>query len=322
MKILITGITGFFGAYLAKKFSAIGEIHGLKRPNSDLRLLGGLVDRIHWTEGDVTDVLSLEEAFVGIDLIIHSAGLVSFNPSDDKNLMKVNLEGTTNVVNVMLEKGVKKLIHISSVSALGKTPDLDILDEAHKWTTSPLNTSYAISKYLGELEVWRAAQEGLDVIVVLPSVLLGKISDRSKSNGLYEHVLTGGHYYPAGSINFLDVRDAAELIFQLYEKAVWGEKFILNQQSLSYKSFFDKMAGVFGKNAPEKKITPSMLKILLAGIWLGKKLGFTKSELNTKTLNLAQIGVFMDNQKVQNLLQFQYTPLEETFAWAVANEKI
>lgn len=320
MKILITGITGFLGAYIAKKFSALGEIHGLKRPNSDLRLLGNMVEQIQWAEGDVNDVLSLEEAFEGKDLIIHAAGLVSFKSSDDNKLMKVNLEGTTNVVNVMLEKGIKKLIHISSVAALGKNPDLDTLDEAYKWTTSPLNTSYAISKYLGELEVWRAAQEGLDVIVVLPSVLLGKISDKSKSAGLYQHVLRGGQYFPAGTINFLDVRDAADLIFQLHEKGVWGERFILNHQALPYKSFFEKMSVVFGKKAPAKKITPIILKILLIGMWLGRKLGFSESTLNAKTLNLTQTAVFMDNQKVQNLLQFQYTPLEETFAWALANE--
>jgi nucleoside-diphosphate-sugar epimerase len=321
MKILITGITGFLGAYLARKFLAIGEIHGLKRPNSDFRLLGDLVDQIHWIEGDVTDIISLEEAFDGKDLIIHAAGLVSFKASDDKKLMKINLEGTTNVVNVMLEKGIKKLIHISSVAALGKNPDLDILDEAYKWTTSPLNTSYAISKYLGELEVWRAAQEGLEVIVVLPSVLLGKISDKGRSTGLYEHVLKGGKYFPAGNINFLDVRDAAELIFLLYKKSVWGKRFILNHQALSYKSFFGKMSEVFGKNAPDKKITPTILRVLLAGMWLSKTLGFSENEVNTKTLMLAQMIVYMDNQKVQNLLQYQYTPLEETFAWALANEK-
>jgi len=320
MKILITGITGFLGAYLAKKFSAIGEIHGLKRPNSDLSLLGDSVDQIHWSEGDITDVLSLEEAFEGKDLIIHAAGLVSFKSSDDSNLMKINLEGTTNVVNVMLEKGIKKLIHISSVSALGKNPDVGILNEAHKWSTSPLNTSYGVSKYLGELEVWRAAQEGLEVIVVMPSILLGKISDKSKASGLYEYVLNGNKYYPAGTINFLDVRDAAELIFQLYEKGFWGERFILNHYSLSYKSFFGKMAGVFGKQVPDKKITPSILKILLAGLWLRKNLGFSESTLNAKTLSLAQMEVCMENKKVQNFLQFQYTPLEETFAWALANE--
>src|SRR5690606_20985890 len=104
MKILVTGITGLLGSYLAKEFAPLGELHGLKRKDSSLDLLGDLSHRIFWHEGDVNDFLSLEEAFEGMDLIIHAAGLISYDPKDKEKLIRVNVDGTANVVNVMLQK--------------------------------------------------------------------------------------------------------------------------------------------------------------------------------------------------------------------------
>jgi dihydroflavonol-4-reductase len=189
MKILVTGITGLLGSYLTKELAVLGELHGLRRKNSELDLLGDLCDRIIWHEGDINDLASLEEAFEGVDMVVHAAGFISYYPKDKEELIRINVEGTANVVNVMLQKNIKKLIHISSVAALGRAPQVSFIDENFKWVTSPLNTPYGTSKYLGELEVWRAAQEGLDVMVFNPSVLLGKITDRRSSTAIYNYVL-------------------------------------------------------------------------------------------------------------------------------------
>lgn len=150
MKILITGITGLFGSYLAREFGAIGEIHGLKRPTSNTDILSDIHGQITWHEGDINDYQSLQRAFEGMDLIIHAAGLVSFSQKDKNQLLRVNYEGTTNVVNVMLELGIQRLVHVSSVAALGRTPEQHVVNENHKWVDSPWNTPYAISKYPGD----------------------------------------------------------------------------------------------------------------------------------------------------------------------------
>jgi dihydroflavonol-4-reductase len=318
MKILITGATGLLGSSLARKFAPLGEINGIKRETSDLSLTDGLA--IQWHTGDLSDIQSLEDALEGMDLVIHSAALVSYDPKDESKLMRVNVEGTTNLVNAMLTKGVEKLIHISSVAALGKSPDNKVLDETHKWVNSDLNTPYAISKYLSELEVWRAVQEGLKALVVHPSIILGKVGTGRSSTEIYNYVLEEKKYYPAGTVNYIDLRDTVDLIYELYQKSQWNERFILSADSISYKEFFEKMAKALGKKAPDTAVTNGMLTIGLFFIKIAKLLGLSKSPLNKQTAMISQLSYHMDNTKVKNLLSFQFTPIEKTFEWAGSND--
>ncbi|WP_186757336.1 NAD-dependent epimerase/dehydratase family protein [Echinicola salinicaeni] len=319
MKILITGITGLFGSYLAKEFFEVGEIHGLKRPESKTDQLGQLAEKIIWHDGDINDYQSLEEAFEGMDLIIHAAGLVSFDNKDKDSLLKVNHEGTTNVVNVMLSQDIKKIIHVSSVAAIGRDPEHKVIDEDHKWVDSPWNTPYSISKYFAELEVWRGVQEGLEAIVLNPSILLAKMEERSNSTGLYEYVKKERSYYPIGDINYIDVRDAARISLELFQKGLWDERFILNNESLSYQLFFKEMAEVMNKKAPNVPIKNSMIPLasLLSKIsgFLGKK-----TIINKQTSQLAQQQIKFDNTKIKAKLDFQFYELKDTFKWAL-NEK-
>lgn len=321
MKILITGATGLFGSYLSKKFMEEGEILAIKREHRSKGLLAGHEEGITWVEGDILDPLSLEEAMENVDLVIHSAGMVSFNPGDEAELMKINVGGTANVVNAMLAKGVKKLIHVSSVSALGRTADAKVSDENTPWVESKLNTPYAISKYQAELEVWRGVQEGLEALVVLPTVILGKISDDRSSTQIYHYVLEESKYYPAGTVNFIDIRDAVEITHQLFKKNLWGEKFILNNSAVPYKDFFKTMADIFGKNAPTKKVSPVQINLAIFFIRIGRLLGLTKNPLNRQTAMLAQLSITMDNTKVQEEINFRFRSLEESFKWALSNEK-
>ncbi|SDC71329.1 Nucleoside-diphosphate-sugar epimerase [Algoriphagus faecimaris] len=315
MKILITGITGLFGSYLAKEFSDIGEIHGLKRPESSDRLIPNDLTVI-WHEGDLSDMESLEAALQDADLVIHSAGKVSFDPRDKDSLFEINVTGTTNLVNAMLNVGVKKLIHVSSVSAIGRSSEQKLLDENYKWTESPLNTDYAVSKYWAELEVWRGEQEGLDVLIVNPSVILGKVSDDRSSTALYHYVLEENRYYPLGDLNYIDIRDAVALTKQLYQKNQWGERFIISAGSIPYREFFKQMAESFGKKAPTVHASPWMLKlaVLFAGVMRG--LGLSKNPLNKKTAMISSQKINYTNAKVQNILNFQYRSLKDTFSWA------
>jgi nucleoside-diphosphate-sugar epimerase len=321
MKILITGATGLFGSYLSKKFMEEGEIFALKRASRSKGLLENSDFGITWVEGDILDPLSLEEAMEEVDMVIHSAGMVSFHPGDEEKLRTINVTGTANVVNAMLAKGVKKLIHISSVSALGRTAEAKVCDENTPWVESKLNTPYAISKYQGELEVWRGVQEGLDALVILPTVILGKIHDERSSTQIYNYVLEESKFYPAGSVNFIDIRDAVEITHQLYKKNLWGEKFILNNSAVLFKDFFETMAKVFGKKAPFKKVRPYQVKLAVFFVWIGRFLGLTKNPLNKQTAMLAQLSITMGNHKVQQEIQFRYHTLEDSFKWALSNEK-
>ncbi|GGF33348.1 NAD-dependent epimerase/dehydratase family protein [Echinicola rosea] len=316
MKILITGITGLFGSYLAREFNAIGEIHGLKRPSSSTKILKDIEEQITWHEGDINDYQSLQNAFKGMDLIIHAAGLVSFSKKDKNQLLKVNYEGTTNVVNVMLALGIKRLVHVSSVAALGRTPDQRIVDENHKWVDSPWNTPYAISKYLGELEVWRGVQEGLEALVVNPAVLLARQSETRSSAEIYRYVAEGNRFYPKGDINFIDIRDAASITYQLYRDNQWQERFILSKGSMSFQEFFATMAATMDRQPP--KIAVNSFMITLATTWGQiKQLLGRKPLLNKQTAMVAQLPITFDNQKVNETTGYHYRPLKETFRWAV-----
>ncbi len=319
MKILITGITGLLGSYLAKAFAGVGELHGLKRKDSKLDLLDDLGDQVIWHEGDMNDYASLEEAFEGMDMIIHAAGFISYDSKDKEKLIRINVDGTANVVNVMLQKNIRKLIHVSSVAALGRAPEVSYINENFKWVASPLNTPYGTSKYLGELEVWRAAQEGLDVMVFNPSVLLGKISDQRSSTAIYNYVLQENRYYPLGSINYIDVRDAARLILLLYEAGDWNNRYVLNKESIPYQEFFQKMGQVFQKKAPSVSVSSWMMNVALIGIRIRNVFNKRQLPITAQTMKLSQQSITFGNDKATKATNFKYAPLEATFAWAAGN---
>ncbi|WP_111669010.1 NAD-dependent epimerase/dehydratase family protein [Algoriphagus litoralis] len=314
MNILVTGITGLFGSHLAREFGQLGKIHGLKRESSDLKLVGDL--DVHWHVGELSDMEFLVDALREIDLVIHAAGLVSFSSKDKEKLYEVNTTGTANLVNAMLVSGVKKLVHVSSVAAIGRSPEHLEIDEEYKWTESPLNTEYAVSKYWAELEAWRGEQEGLELIVVNPSVLLGKASYGKSSTAIYSFVLEENTFFPKGNVNYLDVRDAAKITRLLVEKGAWGERFILNKESIPYETFFREIATVFNKKAPSIPLPNWLVGLGSMATTVLRWVGLTKSPLNRQTAMLAQQKTKFDNSKIQNLLGYSYQTLTESLEWA------
>jgi nucleoside-diphosphate-sugar epimerase len=311
---LITGITGLFGSHLAKEFSQLGKIHGLRRKSSAMGLLDGV--EVQWHIGELSNMESLLESLQGIDLVIHSAGMVSFASRDKEKLYQVNTLGTANLVNAMLASGVNKLVHVSSVAAIGRSPDLSHIDEKFKWAESPLNSEYAVSKYWAELEAWRGEQEGLDLIVVNPSILLGKANYGKSSAAIYSYVLEENKFYPKGDMNFIDVRDAAQITRLLVEKQVWGERFILSKQSISFKEFFSETAIVFGKKAPQFAVPTWLIPFASVSASILRAFGISKNPLNKQTARISQQKTHFDNSKIQSLLGYTYFPLRESLEWA------
>jgi dihydroflavonol-4-reductase len=316
MNILITGITGLFGSHLAKEFSRMGNIHGLKKEQSKLDLLNDLDFEIKWHKGELSDTESLQKALKGIDLVIHPAGLVSFSSKDQEKLYEVNTIGTANLVNAMLSEGAKKLVYVSSVAAIGRSPELKVINEEFKWVESPLNTEYGVSKYWAELEAWRGEQEGLELIVVNPSILLGKASYAKSSTSIYAYVLEENKFYPKGDLNFIDVRDAAILTRLLVENQAWGERFILNNDCISYQEFFSEIAAVFGKKAPKFPVSNWQISLGVLAFSILRFLGLSKSPLNKKTAMISQQSIRFDNSKIQRLLDYRYFSLRESLEWA------
>lgn len=316
MNILITGITGLFGSQLAREFSQLGSIHGLKKETSSLDLLAGIDFPIQWHHGELSNSDSLLDALQGIDLVIHAAGLVSFSSQDKDVLFEVNTSGTTNLVNAMLSTGVNKLIHVSSVAAIGRSPEVSIINENFKWLESPLNTTYAVSKYWAELEAWRGEQEGIDLIVVNPSVLLGKAHPPRSSSAIYSYVLKENRFYPQGDLNYIDVRDAAKITRLLVEKKAWGERYILNREHISFRDFFGEIATVFGKKAPSIPLSSWQVALFSGIVSILRIFGVKDIPLNKKSAMLSQQKIYFDNSKIGELLDYRYFSLKESLEWA------
>jgi dihydroflavonol-4-reductase len=264
---------------------------------------------------DLLDVAGLELLMRGVTQVYHCAAMVSFNPSNHRQLYKINIEGTANLVNAAIDAGVKKMVHVSSVAAMGRLRQGQTVTEAMQWTEETSNSHYGKSKYLGEMEVWRGVGEGLEAVVVNPSIILGAGDWEGGSSKIFKSVYEEFPWYTEGVTGFVDVKDVARAMLQLMDSPVSGERFILSAENKTYREVFNLIAGAFGKKQPHKKVTP----FIAALVWRleALKSRFTgKEPLVTKeTAATALTEIYFDNSKLgQYLPGWQYTPLADTVA--------
>ncbi len=322
--LLITGATGLVGSFVARRFLQQGEkIRALARPGADRRLLHDVEAQIDWVEGDVLDVLALEQALVGVTRVIHAAALVSFAPKDRRAMYQTNVQGTANVVNACLRAEIQKLLFVSSVAALGRPTRLSgnepvVISETAKWEESPLNSHYAKTKYLAELEVWRGASEGLPVVIVNPSVILGEGDWRRSSTQLFKYAFDERPFYPDGTLNYVDVLDVAEAVFRLLTSDIQSERFILNAGSLPYRDFLRNVAVAFGKKPPTLHVpraaTALFWRLEAVRSWLTGKAPLITRE----TAQSASRSFFFPNEKIRAAIGLEFRGLDETIGRVAA----
>lgn len=323
-KVLVTGGTGFLGAYIIQELIEKGySVRALRRSHRLPDFIDAKVfSTVEWVEGDILDVISLEEAMDGVDQVIHSAAIVSFNPSHRKEMYQVNVEGTANVVNIALEKNIERLVHISSVAAIGRTPDGRPVDESKKWEESKLNTHYARSKHRGELEVWRAIGEGLNAVILNPSTILGYGEWSSGSSAVFRNTHDGFKWYTDGLNGFVDVKDVARATVLLLESDITEQRYIVSGDTWPFRKLQNYIADCFGKKRPTKQATP----LILSFAWRLEKV---KSWFNGRkpllTRESARVGIsktHFENKKLLAALPgFEFTPLEKTISEACARYK-
>lgn len=319
--ILITGANGLIGSFVVRRCLEAGEtVRAIRRTDSDLSLLADVHQRVEWVEGDVLDVSSLDRALDGVTHVVHAAAIVSFVPRDRARMHQVNIEGTANVVNACLRAGIQKLVYVSSVAALGRPAPRQgtlagepvVITENQKWEESPMNSEYARSKYGAELEVWRGLAEGLPVVIVNPSVVLGEGDWRRSSTALFKYVFDEKPFYTAGTLNYVDVLDVAELIFRLLRAEHSGERYILSAGRVSYQTFFEQAAAVLGKRPPRYLIHPVLAemawRVEALRAWLTGHAPFVTKE----TARSAQHHFFYPNTKIREALDYEFRPIEAT----------
>lgn len=317
---MVTGATGFTGSYIVRQLLKEGytSVCGLRRSGSTLELLGEAADRIQWRTAELEDYFSLEDALTGMEVVIHCAALVSFQPQDKDRLLEINRAGTRHVVNAALHHGVSRLLYISSVAALGRNTPGQLITEQSKWEDGPTVSQYSRSKFLAELEIWRGQAEGLSVALVYPSIILGAGHWDKGSVRLFDYAAQAPTYYPTGTTGIVDVRDVAKAIQLLLERDKDGDRFLLSGNNIPYQKLLGQMTKAFGHQAPKKKLSYLFARWLARIEKIRSWLTGTPPLLTRETVLATYQQLVYDNSHSETELGLRYRNLEETIEQTVA----
>jgi len=321
--ILVTGGTGLLGSHLLFNLISSGkQVRALKRSSSDTNMVKKifsyysdtpelLAAKIEWVEGDLLDFASIEYALDGINEIYHAGAVVSFYHADHANMLKVNIDGTANLVNLAIEKKIDKFCYISSVSTLGRADNNGITDEETFWVPSRKNSVYAISKYGAEREVWRGMEEGLNAVVINPSVILGP-GFWNDNSGLFRLVWEGLKYYTRGINGYVDVKDVARALILVMEKNLFNERFIVSSENISYQQLFTLIARNLDKPVPKVNVPPLLSHIAWRLEALRSLLNGSKPEVTREMATTTIQQYTFSNEKIRKALSFEFISVEES----------
>ncbi len=322
---LITGATGLVGAHVALQLlQAKQPVVAIKRNTSDVTKTKNLFsyytndadvlfNQIKWVDADVSDIYSLLDALEGITTVYHCAGFVSFDDKKDgKQMQKINAEGTANMVNACLEKKDVVLCHVSSVATLQNPDMITNINESLIWKSSPNASQYAISKYNGEREVWRGIEEGLQAVIVNPSIILGPGFWSQSSGKLFSDAVKRGTFYPDGGGACVDARDVANCMIKLIEQKALGKRYIISEGNYAFKHLTTTILEEFGVKAPHIHAGKMLLKTgqwldALATLFTGKERLLTNNIVNS----LLETTTY-NNKRIIETLNYQFIPLNDS----------
>ena len=271
---------------------------------------------IEWVKGDVLDIQSLQEHIEKGSDVYHCAGMVSFDPQRFHQIMKINREGTANVVNVCLEMGIRKLCHVSSTAAIGGQPHT-LTTEETQWKNDTGNSGYAYSKYAAEREVWRGIEEGLTAVIVNPSVMFGAGNWDESSMTMFRTVEKGLPFYTGGQNAFVDTRDVAEIMVRLMDSEIENERFLCIAENLPFRDILSKIATGMNKKPPHISTPKWLMGIAWRLSWIIARLRGHSPTITRETATSAFRTMSYSNNKVCKTLTFTFRPIEETIDYAI-----
>lgn len=319
--ILVTGATGLVGSHLTlhllqngKRVQAIYKSEASKDKCFNLFKhynAQHLFDQIHWIPANITDVNELALAFQEVQEVYHCAAKISFDPREEQSMRKINIEGTANMVNLALDFKIKKFCFVSSIATLGDLANPGkIIDEQDNWNPEKMHSDYAITKYGAELEVWRGQEEGLNVVIVNPGIILGPGFLSEGSGQIIANVKNGLKFYTNGSSGFVGVKDVVEMMFQLMEGNHFAERYILVAENMSYLQLFNIIAQKYHLKPPTVCLGPVITS-------LGWKLDYVFATIfNTKRMLPKAIAKSLhttdiyDHSKVKQTLGMSFQSIQ------------
>lgn len=323
--ILVTGGTGLVGSHLLFDLTKKGEtIRALKRENSSLQAVrecfsfysdsaDKLFKRIEWVNGDMLDIDSLKDALNGITEVYHCAALVSFKKVDKVKMKNINVEGTRNIVNACLDYKIRKLCYVSSTAALG-TPEEkgETVTETTPWSPEDKRSDYSVSKFNSELEIWRGIEEGLDAVIVNPSIILGPGQWNRGSSLLFSTVNKGLKYFTRGITGYVDVRDVSKAMVQLMNSDIRNERYVLNADNCCYEFILRDIAKALNLPEPNKYASSFMTGIVWRIAYLKKIFLFKEPSFTRATAQSSHKCTYYSSQKIKDTLGFEFISVADS----------
>jgi len=322
--ILVTGGTGLVGSHLLYHLTLKNdEIRATYRTKSSLEKVKkvfsyytsdtSLFDKIEWCKADITKVPDMILAFKSVNQVYHCAAFISFNPKDYIEMRKVNIHGTAIVVNLCINAKVDKLCYVSSIAAVGDAKiGQEFIDETCEWNKELDNSGYSITKFGGEMEVWRASQEGVDVVIVNPGVILGSGFWDAGSGKLFSQVYHGFNYYTEGVTGFVSVQDVVKAMIQLVNSSIKNERFILVSENKTYKEVLFAIADAFGKKRPSVKIKKGQTELFWRFAWVVSKITGVTPLLSKYSARSAHTISKYSSKKIKEKLDFDFEDVQDS----------
>ncbi|WP_397444953.1 SDR family oxidoreductase [Polaribacter sp. R77954] len=316
--ILVTGGTGLVGSHLLYHLCVENDkIRAIYRTKSSLEKVkkvfsyytsdASLFDKIEWFKADITKVPVMILAFKGIKQVYHCAAFISFNPKDYREMRKVNIHGTAIIVNLAIDAKIDKFCFVSSIAAVGEAKnEEEMITEECEWNKELDNSGYSITKFGAEMEVWRASQEGVDVVIVNPGVILGSGFWTAGSGKLFSQVYNGFKYYTEGVTGFVGVKDVVQPMIKLMNADVKNERFILVAENKSFKDIFFTIASAFGKKRPSIATKPWQTAVFWRVAWLISKITGKAPLLSKYSARSAHAISKYSSKKIQKELGYKF----------------
>lgn len=271
--ILVTGGTGLVGSHLLYHLVLDNDrVRAIHMKSSDLNAVKrvfsyyspqfeALFNKIRWVEADLNDVPALEQAFTDITRVYHCAAMISFASSDYQKMRRVNIEGTTNIINFCISNHIEKLCFVSSIATIENDSEGIMMDESDSWNNSSDKSGYAITKHGAEMEVWRASQEGVDVVIVNPGVILGPGFWHKGSGNMFSRVNRGLKFYTEGITGFVGVEDVVRAMIRLMGSEISNQRYILVSENLSFKKTFALISDSLHKEKAKIRVNKIMIQL-------------------------------------------------------------
>ena len=319
MKAFITGATGFIGGNLARLLLMDGhQVRALIRANNDRRNINGLPLEI--VEGALDNPRQLAEQIAGCEVVFHVAALYSLWAKDSAAIYRANVTGTEQILNAARQAQVKRFIHTSSVAAIGVPPAGTSATETTTTTVEALVSDYKKSKFLAEQAALKAAQNGLDVVIVNPSTPIGAYDVKPTPTGeiILRFLQNRMPAYVHTGLNLIDVEDVARGHILAWQKGRTGERYILGHRNLTLQEMLHLLATITGKPAP-KFAVPHLLPLAVAFVdekILARYFGKTP-QVSYSSVQMSQHAMYYDSSKAVRELGLPQSSIEGALEKAV-----